>query len=462
MSSRTLLAVCLAAASSACGSSGESSTAPGAASIRIVAGADVTDTVRARPVQALVVEVRERGQLKHGLVVRFESLPPSDSARRYETAVTVSKAAQNSFGTLTSDTTNTSGRASALVQLGTVAGEARVLVTCPELGLADTATYTVLPGALSGVMITARDTVVRGGGTYNVRAAATDRFGNPRTEQVSFESRSSLASVDGTGRVNAGAEIGRGFIRVSVGALVDTAWFTVVPTMNLTFVHTGPNGYRWIADLQNEGAVVRERVQTTLSASHPVPSPTSDLIVYQLIENAISKIYLVDAAGAKRDLLAGAGFVSAYHPRFSPDGSFIYFSALNNDGYGLWRVRSDGTDLKQIVSTYGYTTPGISPDGKLIAYYDPEMLVLDLSTGKKVQIGPTGWFPAFSPDGARVAYLSGSGILVANVSGAPPTRLAIPWVASDAGLSWPPSGDWLITRESMWPMLVNASTGEYL
>jgi hypothetical protein len=430
--------------------------------IRVVTGAEVTDTVRARPVQALTVEVRERGRPKPGVVVRFESLPPADPTRRFEQAIAVAKVALNAFGTFTSDTTNASGRASALVQLGTVAGEARVLVTCPELGVADTATYTVRPGALRDVMITARDTVVRAGGTYNVGAAATDQFSNWRTEQVSFESRSSLAAVDGTGRVNAGAEIGRGFIRASVGAVVDTAWFTVVPTMNLTFVHTGPNGYRWIADLQNDGAVVRERVQTTLSASHPVPSPTSDQIVYQHIENSISKIYLVDTAGATRDLLAGAGFLSAYHPRFDPDGSFIYFSALNDDGYGLWRVRSDGTDLEQIASTFGYTTPGISPDGKLIAYYDPEMLVLDLSTGKKVRIGPTGWFPAFSPDGSRVAYLSGSGILVANVSGAPPTRLAIPWVASDAGLSWPAGGNWLITRESMWPMLVNASTGEHL
>jgi hypothetical protein len=462
MSNRAILAISFASASLACGSGGDSQTGPLSADLRVVAGAEITDTVRARPIQALTVEVRERGRPKSGVVVRFESLPPADSTRRFELAIAVSKVALNAFGTFTSDTTNASGRASALVQFGTVAGEVRVLVTCPELGLADTATYTVRPGALRSVTLTARDTVVRAGGTYGIGAAATDRFGNRRTDQISFESRSSLATVDGTGRVTAGTEIGRGFIRVGAGTIADTAWFTVVPTMNLTFVHTGPNGYPWVADLQNDGKVVRERAQTTLSASHPVPSPTSDVLAYQHIENSISKIYLVDAAGAKRDLLSGAGFLSAYHPRFSPDGSFIYFSALNNDGYGLWRVRSDGTDLRQITSTFGYTTPGISPDGRLIAYYDPEMLVLDLSTGKKVQIGPTGWFPAFSPDGARVAYLSGSGILIANVSGSPPTRLAISYVASDAGLAWLAGGNWLLTRDTMWPMLVNANTSEVL
>jgi hypothetical protein len=53
-------------------------TGPEGATVRIVAGSGVTDTIDARPAQALVVEVRDAGgQLVSGHVVRYESVPIS-------------------------------------------------------------------------------------------------------------------------------------------------------------------------------------------------------------------------------------------------------------------------------------------------------------------------------------------------------------------------------------------------
>src|SRR4051812_2382989 len=158
-----LIAVVLAG----CGGGADGTTGPSGAGLRIVAGAGVTDTVMSRPVQALVVEVRPTSGSRAGLVVRFQSLP-ADSTRPYEPAIVVSNLASSFFGPFISDTTNASGRASVLVQLGTIAGEARILVTCPELGFADTAKFTVLPGKVDRVVVRNRDTMVVAGATYTI------------------------------------------------------------------------------------------------------------------------------------------------------------------------------------------------------------------------------------------------------------------------------------------------------
>jgi hypothetical protein len=164
------LAATLVLALSGCGGGGEGSTGPAATGLRIVAGASISDTVLARPVQALIVEVHPPSGSSAGLVVRFQSLPSSDSTRRYEPAIAMSNLASPNFSLFASDTTNSAGRASAMVQLGTVAGEARILVTCPELGLSDTAKFTVLPGQASRVVVRNRDTTLVAGASYTINA----------------------------------------------------------------------------------------------------------------------------------------------------------------------------------------------------------------------------------------------------------------------------------------------------
>jgi hypothetical protein len=132
----------------ACGGGGAEPTQPTFSGMRVVAGAGVSDTVLAKPVQALIVELLDNGRPRAGVVVRFEGLavqgndpnaPPSPGVR-------VSTVATNDFTGFVSDTTDQNGRASALVQLGTRAGARSVQITCPESGLADTAQFTVLPG----------------------------------------------------------------------------------------------------------------------------------------------------------------------------------------------------------------------------------------------------------------------------------------------------------------------------
>jgi len=447
----------------ACGGSADS-TEPRGSDIRVVAGAGVSDTVLAKPVQALVVEVLDGGRPRPGLVVRFESLPPADTARRLESTVLTSNLAQDSFTKLTSDTTNAQGRASVIVQLGTVAGDAALRVSAPELGVSDTVHFSVRPGTAAKILMTVPDTLLKFGASYSIGAATADRYGNRRSDAVTFDSRSTLATVDQAGKVQAGEKTGRGFIVLTAGSAVDSARFTVIPLMSLTFVEEERTccSY-WLADGPSDGTSMRKRLLITQRA-YPSPSPTSEAIAFQRVADLYERIFVIDPTNAQRDLLQGSIIEDARFARYSSDGTYIYFGARDGSRYAVWRVHPDGTGLELLVTTnFVLAAPGISPDGKQIAYSDGALKVRDLATGSSVTIGASGAFPVFSPDGTRVAYLNGSGIVVVNSDGTSARSLTGAFVQEDAGLAWLPDGEWLITRDYCCvPILVNASTGEVL
>ena len=460
MSTRTLAFVLATLGSLAC-SSDAASTAPVATGIQIVAGAGVDDTIQARPLQALVVEVRSGGRTKPGVVVRFATLPAQDTTRRFESTVVTSPVGRDLFSAVSTDTTDASGRASVLVRLGTVAGEARLLMTAKELGLTDTARFTVRPGLPAKIVIAAQDEEVSYGGRYDIGAAAGDRFGNRRSDAVTFTSLSALATVDATGGVQAGQETGQGRIVVNSGSFVDTARFTVIPRVSLSFLYPRDDG-TWIGEGALDGSSIRPRIPSA-SPGYPSPSPTSASIVFQRPSGAYYKIFVVDSAGAERDLLQGAAFISAYYPRYSADGTYVYFSGRDSTGYAVWRVHPDGSGLERIVTTISdIASPSSSPDGSRVVYADYDSLyVLTLATGARVSIGPPADFPVFSPDGRRLAYFNNAGIAVANSDGTATRTLSLPRILkSDAGLAWLPDSKWLITRDWYSPILVNASTGE--
>ena len=59
--------------------------------------------------------------------------------------------------------TDGAGRAGVLVQMGPIAGPARIAVSVPTVGVEDTARYTVLPGQPSAILLTPLDTAVYAG-----------------------------------------------------------------------------------------------------------------------------------------------------------------------------------------------------------------------------------------------------------------------------------------------------------
>src|SRR5688500_4309358 len=102
---RFTFTVLLAIAANAC----DGGTGPDGASLRIVAGSGVTDTIDARLSQALIVEVRDAGgQLVPGHVVRYEAIPMGATQSGF--GALVGRLDGAFYTTFLVDTTDESGR----------------------------------------------------------------------------------------------------------------------------------------------------------------------------------------------------------------------------------------------------------------------------------------------------------------------------------------------------------------
>lgn len=90
-------------------------------------------------------------------------------------------------------------------------------------------------------------------------------------------------------------------------------------------------------------------------------SPTS--IWKRFVRYSLFQSRIIDTLAA----VAGAG---NYYPVYSPDGTKIAFtSQLPNSRPQIWVMRVDGTELRQLTETQGYSCDW-SPDGEWLVYTD--------------------------------------------------------------------------------------------
>lgn len=127
-----------------------------------------------------------------------------------------------------------------------------------------------------------------------------------------------------------------------------------------------------------------------VSRSETETSGLTGRIVYTLSGNL--RIYHV---ATKADVALG---VSGVNPRFSPDGRLI---AYQNSG--IWLMNSDGSDRRLLHASGG--GPAFDPTGSTIAFGDDGAI-------RKINVDGTGLTlltnagrkPAWSPDGTQIAF----------------------------------------------------------
>ena len=119
----------------------------------------------------------------------------------------------------------------------------------------------------------------------------------------------------------------------------------------------------------------------------------------------------------------------SYTPLWAPDGSRIVFTArrgLSRNDYSIFVVDADGANLERLSPGDGRYdvdhSPDISPDGARVVYvtsrlphpvhgwtFDLETSALNGSDRRRLtENGTVEIYPAWSPDGSRVAYMGGS------------------------------------------------------
>ena len=126
-----------------------------------------------------------------------------------------------------------------------------IVITVPELGLTDTAWYTVKPGRPAHLAPGVRDTVVTRGAAWDIGVRVTDRDGNLlSSDSVTYASLNSGATVTTSGRVTAVSE-GRAEIEVQFGTARDTSRASIVPPGMLVAVR--PDNGVYLMNLDGTG-----------------------------------------------------------------------------------------------------------------------------------------------------------------------------------------------------------------
>ena len=449
-----------------CGDSGTgpTNTSP---SVKVVAGSGVTDTVLSQPVQALVAEVRDaHGRALPGVLVRFQSRPPTDPARQfYEAAVFVCQLTAPSCynSQFVADTTDRSGRVKAVVRLGSFAGKAVVDVTVPELGLQDSATFTVTPGAPSRLILSPRDSTLDIGATATLQGHAADQYGNPRTEVASFTAApGNSVTVDATTSTVTAHDIGKQWLYAHVGAITDSVVVRVVPPGRLVVWSASQSAVR----LVNTNGRDERTILTNASSDEgvfPWFDPTRQRITLHTgapYTGVATDAIVLDTTGTpRRDI---SGFSNVVAVRQTDDGNVMVVGRRSTDPQGtyLFRVTADNTITLLIMlnlSNGSYGGADITHDGTRVAHLNGSVLsITEVSTGITTQVDDGARSPRWSVQGDQLLYLrawctSGyDGIpVVVNADGSGSRILSNSCFSP--GLAWSPDATYFIGRNSEGP-----------
>jgi hypothetical protein len=363
------------------------------------------------------------------------------------------------FAPLATGTTDAKGRVGIEVRLGYVAGPARVAVSVLTLGVSDTVTYTIVPGAGHDVTLAPIDTTVYVGQSYTVRGGVIDRAGNLRPDPLTWTTSGAGLSVTSTGVVSATAYGRYSIVARRTPNNATGVVASVVPQVRIA----GCLDTRLVG-IDINGANLRDLRSFLVPAGCGTPRwvPGRNVLVYTHYDRDTPSLYVTDESQASRPFLVDPPPTLTLHSEAAPsaNGEWVYFSGIDSRcsliQFCLFRARANGTSVELLGSSSVFPTgarePAPSPDGSKVAFVSsvndvPMIRVFDVATQTVSSWSVAGHYPTWSPAGTHIAFTP---------NGGGPTHLMNPdgtgirsltsLLFEEEPVNWSADGRWLMIR----------------
>lgn len=189
----------------------------------------------------------------------------------------------------------------------------------------------------------------------------------------------------------------------------DHLYPSLVPTGRSVVFSSNLAGDYEIYELMIEGGTALRRTSHG-GAYAPEVSPDGGSLVYTVLDEEDRSLWLAEREGAAPRWLIG----QAWDATWSPDGAWILHASDRGGDIQLWRVRPDGSGLRQVTDLPGLRgRSDWAPSGGMLATYagsswEREIYLFDQDGDRVVQLtdGGNNLAPSFSPSGERVAFTS--------------------------------------------------------
>jgi TolB protein len=225
---------------------------------------------------------------------------------------------------------------------------------------------------------------------------------------------------------------------------------------------SGPrnNRRKQVAMMDQDGENVQFLTDGSSLAFAPRFSPTGDRILFTSYETGFPRIYLMDVASRRRQVIGDQPGTMTFAPRFSPDGQSVVYSLSVNGRTDLFLLNLSSGQRWQLTQTDAIdTAPSFSPDGSRVVFESDrtgasQIYLMGLQGGAATRISQgQGRYstPVWSPRGDLVAFTKQHNgrfhIGVMRLDGSNERLLTSSFL--DEGPTWSPNGRVIMfTREA--------------